>query len=98
MYDEGGKVEKVGGGKLVIASLEKLCTFYSQKVKTHKSRSTSIDIRSLTFSRALCASVKNHDRDAIVLLDNALHHPVVVTGIAEFAPAAYYRTLTPSSA
>lgn len=90
MVERTAEVIKAAGENAILVvttSLEKLSTSLdSQKSKTHgKNNSTTIDLRALASSPALRASVKKHGRDALVLLDDALHHPVVVTGVAEFA-------------
>lgn len=72
---------------VVTTSLEKLSTSLdSQKSNTHdKNSSSTADPRALTSSPASRASVKKHGRDALVLLNDALHHPDVVTGVSQFA-------------
>ncbi|KAI5116646.1 hypothetical protein M0805_000406 [Coniferiporia weirii] len=71
---------------VVTASLDKLTgQLSSSELGKGKGKGKTLDLRALAHDPALKASLQRHGRDAIVLLDGALAHPVIVTGVAQFA-------------
>lgn len=74
---------------VVTSSLERLSTQLSTNGlsdpgKFKRSKTGNIPSKILS-SAELKNIVHDHGRDALVLLDNALRHPVVVTGVSQFA-------------
>lgn len=66
-------------------SLDKLSQFSSAKDGDKGKESSKFDLHKLANDPELKRTLKKHSRDALVLLDNALKHPVVVTGVSRFA-------------
>ncbi|THH00321.1 hypothetical protein EW145_g7103 [Phellinidium pouzarii] len=72
---------------VVTTSLDKLSAQFSSGPGSRPgtSKGKILDLRALANDPTLKASLQRHGRDALVLLDGALAHPVVVTGVAQFA-------------
>ncbi|EJC98237.1 uncharacterized protein FOMMEDRAFT_171174 [Fomitiporia mediterranea MF3/22] len=70
---------------VVTTSLDKLSTQFTSTKSKASSQTQKFDLRELANDPKLKQSLRQHSRDALVLLDNALKHPVVVTGVSRFA-------------
>jgi len=77
----------------VTSSLEKLSSQFphsdnatgSDKDKGKSKGFNGMDLAALANDPHLKRSLQTHSRDALVLLDRALKHPVVITGVSGFA-------------
>ncbi|KAH8107546.1 hypothetical protein DFH11DRAFT_1748017 [Phellopilus nigrolimitatus] len=94
MAERTAEVIKAAGENAILvvtASLEKLTTQLpdgkgkGKGKEDGKSKLNVLNLRELAHDPALKRSMQKHGRDALVLLDGALKHPVVVTGVSGFA-------------
>ena len=72
---------------VVTSSLEKLSAQFADAKGegSSKGKKVAFDLKSFANDEDLKRTLNKHGRDALVLLDRGLKHPVVVTGVSRFA-------------